>query len=94
MQQILEIINAIATPELLDKLNYVKQSSNRPVDPNKYRDTLMEWFLHSEVYLVDNHDDLVDRLQTRADRRIFRQSVFNGQGKYNIYRYTHLSKLL
>ena len=54
MEQILEIINAIATPEFINKYNYLNENQNRLNNIENYKDLLQEWFLFREIDLLNN----------------------------------------
>jgi hypothetical protein len=50
MEQILEIINAIATPEFINKYHYLNNNSNRLNDTENYNNLLKKWFLFSNTF--------------------------------------------
>lgn len=76
MSEILEIINKIATPEFMNKYELLQDQSTAPEDKRKI---LKEWYLISEVSILDN----VRYSKTNA--RIYNQLIFK-DGKYNTNR--------
>ena len=77
MQEILNIINSIATPEFMDKFNKLQDNST---DVDEKRDIFNEWFMYSEI-------DILDKVtKTPNNQRIFNQSVFKTDGAYNVNR--------
>lgn len=94
MEQILEIINAIATPEFMNKYNYLNETLNRSNDTEHYRNLLQEWFLFQEIDLLDNNAIILKKVKNnpRANR-IFKQPIFKN-GEYNSTRYDFLKNLV
>ena len=94
MEQILDIINEIATPEFLNKYSYLNQNINRLNNTDNYRNLLQEWFLYKEIDLLNNNAIIIQKMKTnsRADR-IFKQPVFKN-GEYNSTRYDFLKNLI
>jgi len=69
MKQLLDIINAIATPKFLQRFNYINTSSNRHKRPQYYRKLLERWYLFSEIHLFDNDEVISQNLKTSAPTR-------------------------
>lgn len=94
MEQILEIINAIATPEFINKYNYLNETANCLNNPEYYRNILREWFLFKEIDLLDNNSIILEetRGNSRIDR-IFKQPIFKN-GDYNLTRYDSLKQVI
>ncbi len=63
MEQILEIINTIATPEFKDKFNFIRNSENR--NKTEYKKLLDEWFLYSEKELIANDENLKEAVKNK-----------------------------
>lgn len=82
MQEILEIINRIATPRFMDKFDALQD--NRTPREEKRR-ILEEWYLCSEVRILDNVRPNASNL------RIYNQSIFKNDGSYNTNRLTLLN---
>ena len=77
MQEILDIINAIATPEFMDKFEQI-QDVNTDVEIR--REIFNEWHLYSEIHILDNIS------RTPSNSRIYNQTVFKTDGAYNTNR--------
>jgi hypothetical protein len=90
MEQILEIINAIATPEFLNKYNYLNESNNSMNDIEHYKDLLQEWFLFREIDLLSNNTSILQKVGSNSKvEKIFKQPIFKN-GDYNSTRYNSL----
>lgn len=82
MDELIYIINTIATPAFMNKYNSIQEKSQG------YENILTEWFLSSEKYIFDNKNRIDNSL-----KRIANQSIFKTDGSYNNKRYdlfTHL----
>lgn len=90
MESILEIINKIATKEFLKRFNFISESNNRKKEPHTYRNFLKDWFMFSEIELLDNDLEITRNIrnQPRA-KRIYNQSIFKSDN-YNFERYNFL----
>ena len=93
MEQILEIINSIATPEFINNYNYLNENSNRINDTENYKKLLQKWSLFREMDLLENNSIILQRIRSnsKADR-IFKQPIFK-DGEYNQNRYNFLKSL-
>ncbi len=94
MEQLLQIINAVATTEFLTKYDFLNDHQNKQQDVALYKQRLSEWNLHSELELVNNEATIKENI--KADKklnRIINQLIFKG-GEYNFDRYDRLSALL
>ncbi|MCL2075999.1 MAG: TdeIII family type II restriction endonuclease [Betaproteobacteria bacterium] len=91
MEQILEIINTISNTSFEDELRLLMDNSKR--DNPEYLAQLNKWNLFSELELLE-HDELLQRNLTERLRRIFNQSIFSPQGKYNWERYNQLKLMI
>lgn len=92
MEQIIEIINIIATPEFMMNYELLNDYENRGTD--KYGELLKNWNLMSELELVNNDSSI--KKSIRENKRLIRrynQPIFN-EGKYNKDRFLALDKLL
>ncbi|RMG37468.1 MAG: TdeIII family type II restriction endonuclease [Methanobacteriota archaeon] len=92
MQQILDIINAIATPEFMDRYKFVQDGKNRLIDRERFREILQDWFLFSEIIFLDNEELILTRLPNMKKK--FNQLLFNKDGKYQWKRHVDLLKAL
>jgi hypothetical protein len=91
MEQILQIINVIATTEFLDKFQFILNKQN--IDNPKYKQILTDWNLDSELFLTRN-DAEIKILISSDDQlaKIYNQNSFNTKGAYNYFRYNELKK--
>ena len=93
MEQILEIINAIATPEFINKYNYLNENNSRINDVDNYRNLLQNWFLFSEVGLFNDNAAILQKiLNNPKAKRILNQPIFK-HGEYNLNRRDFLKRL-
>ena len=74
MQEILDIINRIATPEFMDKFNQL-QDNDTGIEEKKA--ILAEWYLCSEVKIIETVE------KTKKNCRLYNQSIFKTDGSYN-----------
>lgn len=94
MQQILDIINAIATPSFLEDYEFLCDPKNNAIDGNRYRSILHKWNLFGEMKLVDNFEKI--QAIANSDKRVARvllQPLFNSKDEYNDRRLDVLSRL-
>lgn len=94
MEYILDIINKIATKDFMEKFKYLGDNTNRKNNTKIYKTLLNDWFLFSEIELLNNDFEITKNLykETRA-RRIYNQSIFKN-GAYNFERYNFLVGLI
>ncbi|MHC1738821.1 MAG: TdeIII family type II restriction endonuclease [Ignavibacteriaceae bacterium] len=93
MEEILGIINTIATPEFLDKFRLLSDNNKRLTI--EYRMQLVEWNLFSEIELIDNHETIIQNIGTKSKLiRTFNKTAFDNEGKYNTDRYITLRELI
>lgn len=94
MEQLLHIINTIATTEFLTKYDFINNHQNKQQTLDLYKQRLREWNLHSELRLVNN--EAIIKAKIGADRKltkIFNHLVFK-DGEYNADRFNELNKLI
>lgn len=93
IQEILTIINDIATPEFENKFKLLQQYDlSTDMDVSSL---LGQWHLYKELELFHNKGIIgSDISENRTISRFFNQKCFDAQGKYNIRRYTELSGLM
>ena len=94
MNDILSIINKIATPEFMEKFEFINNHLN--INSNNYIKQLKDWYLFSEAEIILNKEIITSRLDKRG-KRIFNQPIFKthpsksgGNIKYNNSRYEFL----
>ena len=94
MEQILEIINSIATVEFMNEYNFLNDQQNKAIDPGKYREILSRWNLFSEVELFDSESQLLSTIKDdRNLMKVFNQMMFK-DGKHKQDRFETLKKQL
>lgn len=94
MEQIIEIINAIATTEFIENYEFLNNNSKKDDKKEEYCKLLEKWNLISELKLVNN--ELSIKKSIRENKRLIRrynQSIFK-DGKYNKDRFLTLNQLL
>ena len=91
MEIILEIINSIATTDFLAKFRLLTDNSKR--NTVEYSKQLKEWFLFSELKLIENDSVIRAKLDTKTTR-IYNKLSFDKNGKYDWTRYNVLEKLI
>lgn len=93
MEEILEIINSIATPSFLEEFQFIADKSNNS-EPD-YCEKLLHWNLYSEIELVENKLVIENHIQNNKKlTRIFNNNPFNDKGEYDFNRYLLLKNLL
>lgn len=90
MEQILTIINSIATTEFIEIYEYVNNNDNRNTD--KYKLYLQTWNMYRELFIVNNISKIEGKLNSKY-KRIYNQPVFKN-GEYNINRFITISNLI
>ncbi|MBO4778251.1 MAG: TdeIII family type II restriction endonuclease [Bacteroidales bacterium] len=84
MDELIHIINTIATPEFMEKYSTIQDKKQG------YENILSDWFLTTERFIFDNRN----RLQGNSYRKIANQSVFKIDGSYNDKRYELYTSLI
>lgn len=95
MRQILDIINAIATPEFIEQYALLRDQSNLEKDKDKYLVLLEKWGLLREKKIVENIEKI--RSACEGNKRGLRQLnnwVFNDKGEYNVGRCSKLTEMV
>lgn len=77
MDELISIINTIATPEFMDKYSTIQDKKQG------YENILSEWFMTTERFIFDNSN----KLQGNSFRKIANQNIFKIDGSYNDKRY-------
>ena len=93
MQQILDIINAIATSKFMYEFRLLTDNSKR--QSREYAERLLEWNLFSEYELI--RKDSLLRNSTAHNKKLqntYRKKPFDNQGNYQWERFHTLVKLL
>jgi len=74
MQEILDIINRIATVDFMNKFNQIQDTS---ISPAAQRQLLEDWFLYSEVRILD------EVVCSKANCKKYHMARFRPDGSYN-----------
>jgi hypothetical protein len=90
METIIEIINAIATPNFMKELTFLNEPQNRIKQKQDYLNLLERWFLFQEYELVNNDKNIVPKLTTKKLQNLYSQSCF----KDGDYKWQRVLKLL
>ncbi len=94
MQELLDIINVIATPEFNTVYNFLCNIDNLENDYVAYIERLNLWGLLREKRVVENMEILRGKPNTRDLSRALRARPFNSKGEYNENRYDILNGYL
>ena len=97
MEQILEIINSISTVDFMEKYNFLSDNDNR--SKPEYKRILANWFLFSELKLVENDNIIKEKIKgDKKLTRIYNLQAFNNsrsnKGLYRFDRYMILKSLI
>lgn len=93
MQDILSIINSIAKPDFEAKVQKIMDIGSQ--DKEEILLLLKDWYLYSEIDLLNNDDKLRDLVSDNTSTfSLLTANGFNGKGQYNWDRYATLMGLL
>jgi hypothetical protein len=93
MESILVIINKIATTEFYDKYLFINDLNN--INEPEYISILQDWYLFSEVNLVNNLTQIKEMLKSNKKLvRVFNQKPFCIKGTNIIYNQNRFDKLM
>lgn len=82
MQQILDIINAIATPNFLEEYEFLTAPNSIKLD--KYKEIVGRWFLYRELKIAENIEILNERAKSVVKTsKYINQSLFDNDCLYN-----------
>lgn len=84
MQEILDIINCIATTQFMEKYKVLQDCNSTK---EQKRVVLRQWYLYSELKILDEVS------QNTSNSRIYNQSIFKNDGSYNTNRLQLLNRL-
>ena len=94
MQQILDVINAIATPQFMDNYNFINDYRNIENTTEKHEKILENWFLFTEKKIVQNYYNIKKIIDRNSMlKRKFQQPLFKKE-KYNEARKETLLNIL
>lgn len=95
METILEIINSISQPDFMEKYNFINDSLNLHVNPNRYKDIIRQWFLNRDLKIAMNFALLLKiGEKNKTIKRILKQSMFDKKGEHKENRTTSLLEFL
>ena len=87
MQEILSIINSIATTDFMKNFQFIQDKQNIEQNPDRYKEILENWYLYNELRIFNNYDEIKESIKIdRKLLRVFNKSPFDNKGKYNIDR--------
>lgn len=90
MEQILSIINSIATVEFMDEYNFICEPQNKFINPQRYKELLQRWNLFSELSLFDSDDLIRSQIMgSKSLMKVYNQMIFS-EGKYKRDRFEKL----
>jgi len=93
MEELLNIINTISTTSFLEKFQFLSDGANRTKP--EYLTQLNEWYLHSEVELINNNATIVHNIgNNKILTRIYNKNSLDGKGNYSWDRYNELRQLI
>jgi len=101
MQEILDIINTIATTDFMDIYNFLNNNGKR-INSEEYCERLRSWYLLRDCRLIENDEIILERiannqrLQRTYNQNIFKIKIESGKIKaeYNNTRMNRLNSLL
>ena len=94
MQQMLYVINSIATPQFMDNYNLINNYQNIEKVTDEYKRILKNWFLFTEDKFVQNYSNIKKNIDRNSIlMRKFQQPLFRKE-KYNEARKEALLNIL
>jgi hypothetical protein len=83
MQEILDIINSIATTDFMKNFQYIQDKQN--FKDVKYKEILEQWYLYHEIRILDNYENIKKNIKNdKKFLRILNKTPFDNKGKYNM----------
>lgn len=93
MEELIKIINIIATPKFLSIYQFINDRNNKSNE--KYLEYLKKWYLESELKLIENEKLLLRKIENNTSvNRIYNKTPFDNKGNYNFERYIALQKYI
>jgi hypothetical protein len=95
MQQILDIIISIATPDFMKKFEFLNTNDSIITNNLRYKEIVEKWFLYGELEIANNIEVLKRKAETviKANKYI-NQNPFDDDGLYNDNRAKYLNSYL
>ncbi len=95
MENILEIINNIATTEFLSILQFIQDNNNIINEKYQYINYLKKWCLFSNIDIVNNFEFLKNKsLNDKKLQKVLNQTLFDNETKYRLDRIQFLHSKL
>lgn len=95
MQQILDIINSIATPDFMVEFEILNADDSINTNSLRYKEILEKWFLFRELEIANNIEVLKEKAETiTKTNKYINQSPFDDDGLYYENRAKHLKSYL
>ena len=83
MQEILNIINSIATTDFMKNFQYIQDKQN--FKDVKYKEILEQWYLYNEIRILDNYKNIKENIKNdKKLLRVLNKTPFDNKGKYNM----------
>jgi hypothetical protein len=84
MEQILAIINTIATTEFMDNYVFLADGKNATLNQQRYLSLLVRWSLFHEKALAERIAQVLRLIESNRNlQRLYYQPVFSATGEYN-----------
>lgn len=93
MQEILDIINTIATPNFINELEFLSENKHKTTKRTEYLALLEKWFLYQEKEMIEKENQILLFLNDKTIQNIFNQNCFKN-GEYKLERVRILLALL
>jgi hypothetical protein len=93
MEEILSIINTIATPDFINELTFLSELQNIIEHKQDYLNLLEKWCLYEEYQLVTQSEEIRAKLGSKKLQNLYNQSCFK-DGEYNRQRTQELLTLI
>lgn len=93
MEEILVIINTVATPDFMNELAFLSEPQNAIMHKQDYLNLLQKWSLYQEYELVNQSAQIKAKLTSKKLENIYNQSCFK-DGEYKWQRAKMLCELL
>lgn len=95
MEEIIRIINSIATPGFLDYYNFINDVKNIDIDKERFVALLKKWKLNMEIKIIEHLGELKEIIKKQKNMfRVLNQNMFKSDGKYNYRRFERLNALI
>jgi hypothetical protein len=90
--EIISIINTIATPDFLQKYQFLNNNSKRFTP--EYLAQLLDWNIYFEYILIKNNDLIIKKLDKDTEKYHTNVAIFDNEGNYNWWRFSVLEKTI